>query len=424
MPSRRATSLPLLFVVLPFFVFADAPGLVEPDWGSVAGVAAPPELQAPAAILVDATTNTVLYAKNEDLALPPASLTKLVAIEAVLQAVDTGEISLADQFAPPVAAWAVNQPTGSSLMFLGEGQRVSVADLLLGLAVSSGNDAAVALAHHIDGSVASFAERMNRIIATMGLENLYFTEPAGLSPQNTITARAFVRFILVHIANHPDVIEELYAVESYTYPQEENRISPAAQSPITQHNRNGMLQTYPDADGLKTGFIDESGYHIAATAERDGRRLVALVLGVSAPDHATGSLLREADATVLLDYGFTAFDDVTMTFPEPRPVTVYHASVRTIMPNGPARLVVTVPAGRAEDLRGETFLEEAITAPVVAGSPVGRLVISLDDQVLADEPLLSGPVSRGGWVRNAWDSVRIFFRTLFGGSAPVSGEEL
>ena len=138
---------------------AVAPRLVSPDWTSV-GVSEPPALHALAAILVDADTDTVLYELNADRAVPPASLTKLVAIEAALQAVWRGEVSLDESFAVPEEAWAVNQPAGSSLMFLGDGQRVTIRDLLYGLAVSSGNDAAVALALRIDGSVSAFAERM------------------------------------------------------------------------------------------------------------------------------------------------------------------------------------------------------------------------------------------------------------------------
>ena len=131
----------------------------------------------------------------------------------------------------------------------------------------------------LDGGVPAFADRMNRRMRELGLVDLFFVEPSGLSPQNTITASGFARFLLAHLERFPETLDELYAVRTYTYPDERHRVGARARAPITQSNRNTLLWELEGADGFKTGFIDESGYHLAATAERDGRRLIVLVLG-------------------------------------------------------------------------------------------------------------------------------------------------
>ncbi len=162
----------------------DAALLQTPDWQQVSGLAPPPELVGRAAVLVEAETGTVLFAKNPHLVIPAASLTKVVAIHAAIVADRLGEIDLDAALQPPPESWAVNQAPGSSLMFLGPGQVLSIWQLLEGLAVSSGNDAAVALALQVDGSVPAFAARMNGVVRSAGLVTSSFVEPSGLSPFN------------------------------------------------------------------------------------------------------------------------------------------------------------------------------------------------------------------------------------------------
>jgi D-alanyl-D-alanine carboxypeptidase (penicillin-binding protein 5/6) len=422
LPRFKSNAVLLICLLVTAIAYADAPELRRPDW---AGIAPPaPELNAFAAVLLDVSTQTVLYEHNADVALPPASLTKLVAIDVALRAVRTGEVSLYESFAPAEAAWAENQPTGSSLMFLGDGQRVTLEELLFGLSVSSGNDAAVALAHRLDGSVARFADRMNDAMALLGLDQLFFVEPSGLSPQNTITAHQFARFLLAHIDEDPELLGELYAAESYTYPGEWNRIAEWAQTPITQRNRNGLLSSYPGADGLKTGFIDESGYHLAATAERDGRRLIALVLGVNAYSHEEGARLREADAAALLDYGYTHFDHFSFRPPEGSPIPVYRGSQRYAVPR-PDVITVCIPSAALSDLRGSSHVEyDAIEAPIAAGAIVGRAVVAIGDQVIGEAPIRVDEVGRGTWIRRGWDSIRVLFRSIGGNERPVPGWSL
>ncbi|MFW6261571.1 MAG: D-alanyl-D-alanine carboxypeptidase family protein [Spirochaetota bacterium] len=431
LPVPRATSLVLLVTLLVAVSAVapadEAPRLLSPDWGRVEDTAPAPELAARAALLFEVDSRTVLHAKSPDLVLPPASLTKLVAIDAALDALDHREIALTDTFVPPEASWAENQSPGSSLMFLGPDQRLSWRDLLLGISVSSGNDAAVALALLLDGGVPAFADRMNRRAAALGLVDLFFVEPSGLSPRNTITARGFARFLLAHLDRFPYALDELYRVRTFTYPDERHRAGPRAREPITQSNRNTLLWEYAGADGFKTGFIDESGYHLAATAERDGRRLVAIVLGIDADSHAAGGALRAGDAAALLDYGFTAFRRLEFDYPAPQPVRVYGGSVRELVPSGPERLVITVPAGAASRVRGVLEQELEVRAPFDAVE-VGRVAIELDGVELAGAPLVLAEVERGGFFRRVWAAIVAFFRSvgeLFGGEgAPVPGGEL
>lgn len=405
----------------------DAPRLLSPDWGRVRDVAPAPALEARAALLFEVDSRTVLYAKNPNVVIPAASLTKLVAVDAALDALDRGELSLDDTFVPPEASWAENQPLGSSLMFLGPDQRLAWRDLLLGLSVSSGNDAAVALALLLDGGVPAFADRMNRRAAELGLVDLFFVEPSGLSPQNTITAGGFARFLLAHLERFPEAIEELYAVRTFTYPDDRHRVGPRARQPITQSNRNTLLWEYPGADGFKTGFIDESGYHLAATAERDGRRLVAIVLGIEADSHAVGGALRAADAAALLEYGFTRFRRLEFGYPSPEAVRVYAGEVREVVPSGPQRLVITVPAGAADRVRGVLEQEREVRAPFPPVE-VGRVAIELDGVELAGEPLVLPAVERGGFLRRLWAGLVAFVRSvgaLFGGEGPpIPGGDL
>ncbi|MFW5743814.1 MAG: D-alanyl-D-alanine carboxypeptidase family protein [Spirochaetota bacterium] len=405
----------------------EAPRLLSPAWGGVDDVVPAPELRARAALLVEVDSRTVLYAKNPDLVIAPASLTKVVAIDAALVALDRGQVALSDTFVPPEASWAENQPPGSSLMFLGPDQRLAWRDLLLGVSVSSGNDAAVALAHLLDGGVSAFVDRMNRRVRELGLVDLSFVEPSGLSPQNTITASGFTRFLLAHLERFPEVLDELYAVRTFTYPDRRHRVGAGARPPITQSNRNTLLWEYPGADGLKTGFIDESGYHLAATAERDGRRLVALVLGIEADSHAVGGALRAADAAALLDYGFERFRRLEFGYPRPEPVRVYGGAVREIVPEGPESLVITVPAGSGARVRGVLEQEREVRAPFPRVE-AGRVAIELDGVELAGEPLVLPAVERGGLFRRMWAGIVALFRSLaalFGGEAPpLPGDEL
>jgi D-alanyl-D-alanine carboxypeptidase (penicillin-binding protein 5/6) len=177
--------------------------------------------------------------------------------------------------------------------------------------------------------------------------------------------------------------------------------------------------TYPGADGLKTGFIDESGYNIAATAVRDGRRLIAVVLGVEGESHLVGGRRREADAAALLDWGFSSFETTTLIVPAAEEITLWGAAARTVRPAGPPEVTVTVPAGRSGEIVGTLQQERDLWAPAAAGSAVGAVRYELDGELLREVSLtLPENVDEGGVVRRLFDRIRWWFRSRFGTATP------
>jgi D-alanyl-D-alanine carboxypeptidase (penicillin-binding protein 5/6) len=299
-PSLRRMRIVLLLLLATPLCAAPPPGSESFAPDRLAG--------ARAAVLEDAASGKILFAYHPDLPLAPASLTKLVTLHLTYRQIAAGALGAGQLVAvPPEASWR-SQEAGSSLMFLEPGQRVTVSELMQGLAVSSGNDAASALACAVAGNIPSFVELMNREMRRLGHNALRFVDPSGLSAANTVTARDFAAFCRDYIRLHPDSLADLHARRSLTYPLPANLpagptadppagAGPAASAwpdpgappiPIRQNNRNLLLWEYPGLDGLKTGYIEEAGYNIAATARRGDMRLIAVVLGVPAPDHARG----------------------------------------------------------------------------------------------------------------------------------------
>ncbi|HTO22282.1 MAG TPA: D-alanyl-D-alanine carboxypeptidase family protein, partial [Spirochaetia bacterium] len=229
-----------------------------------------PQLAARSAILLEEVTGTVLYEYHADDPIPPASLTKLMTVHLALREIEEGRLDPSEVLVPGPDAWARNMPPHSSLMFLGPNQKLTVAQLLKGLVVDSGNDAAVEVADRVAGSVPAFVEMMNREAARLGYRVMHFVEPSGISSSNLVTAREYADFARRFVALHPDSLSELFSVREFTYPLRENLTGDNREKPVTQSNRNLLLGRYQGVDGLKTGYIDESGYNIAVTAERNG----------------------------------------------------------------------------------------------------------------------------------------------------------
>lgn len=269
------------------------------------GIPQPPVIQARSAVVLDAASGALLFEKNPDISIPPASLTKLVTMYTVMQAIENGEIGLTDTISPPSQSWARNLPRGSSLMFLGDGQQVSVEELLQGLAVVSGNDAAIALAIHTAGSVAAFVKRMNAVVKGLGLQHTHFEDPNGLSEYNHTTARDFARFSAVYVREYPEHLQCFHSLRQFSYPQQHNMLKP--QITIRQTATNTLLWKLSGCDGLKTGFIYESGFNIALTAQRNGCRFIAVILGGVGATMEEGKRIREANGITLMEWAFTHF---------------------------------------------------------------------------------------------------------------------
>lgn len=387
-PLLNLLSLLLLLLIPWTPLFGEEyPGTVLPRVPGYLGRVAPAELRAPgplaarSAVLLDQQAGTLLFEKNPDLVIPPASLTKLMTVHLALEAAREGRFPLRERVPVPEAAWAENQPYGSSLMFLGPGQQVSGEELLYGLGVSSGNDAAVAVALLVSGSVDSFVSEMNREARRLGYRNLSFRDPAGLSAANRATARELADFAAYLIERHPGILD-YFALPQFTYPQPENFINGHREHSITQANRNVLLQSYPGTDGFKTGFIEASQYNLIATAEREGRRIVAVILGVPGRSHAEGGEKRAREAMELMDYAFNSFELVSPVAPTLEPLRIYGGVAEEVgLEPLPVRPLV-LPKGASERVEGSYRLEEYRWAPVPAGSVVGTIEYSLDGERL------------------------------------------
>ncbi len=384
----------------------------RPGW--VLDSATAPEIPAAeAAILIDAGTGTVLFEKNADRPIPPASLTKIVAIHTARLLAQEEELDL-DMPAPvPEEAWAMNMPPRSSLMFLGPDQQVSLWDLFRGMAVSSGNDAAVATAIRTAGSVEAFIDAMNRVVREEGYDVMQFADPAGLTSRNRITAREYADFLRSYISRWPNALNDLHSVRSLTYPQPDHYGGVMRGGAVTQYNGNGLLASYLGADGIKTGFTWASGYNLAATAERAGFRLIAVILGVEASSHYLGAGIRERAAATLLDFGFENFEPRTLAMPEVAPIRVWKGRARMVEVSAPSEIDVIVPSRRGTEVRGVVDVASEVTAPVAAGQPLGEVRYTLGDEVIERVTVSArADVSRGGLFRRIWDSIVLALRDL------------
>jgi D-alanyl-D-alanine carboxypeptidase (penicillin-binding protein 5/6) len=359
-------------------------------------------------------TGTILYAKNMDEEIPPASLTKLMTIHLVLREAAGRGVSLDEERELPRESWAVNQPPRSSLMFIGPGQRASIRELLLGLAVPSGNDAAVAAALLFFPTVEDFTREMNREARALGLTKTRFTEPSGISEYNVTTAREFALFCREYLRLHPETLAELHSVREFAYPKPANVAEAFRDRPhtIIQRNHNALLDRIDGVDGLKTGYIDEAGYHIALTAERGGTRFIAVVLG--APAEYGGDRIRDADGEKLLTWAFAHYKTLRPPAPVIPPARVWKGAANSLelFPGEAPECTALVSQGEA--LRWEIETRDPVIAPIAANAPLGTLVLYDTDGELRRIPLLAASeIARGGFFKRLWDTIRLFFRGVF-----------
>lgn len=415
----RRLRLPAILAVLILCAFSvqgeERPGALlprQPAWLGSWDIASPGALSAASAILLDAESGTVLYEKEPDRVIPPASLTKLMTVHLALLAAEEGRFPLQERFEVPESAWAQNQAPGSSLMFLGPGQQVSGEELLYGLGVTSGNDAAVAVSILIEGSVDAFVDRMNREARRLGYETLTFYDPAGLSERNRSTARELADFAEYLIRRHPGILD-YFALPSFTYPQRENLLPGHQERSITQWNRNTLLDGYPGADGFKTGFIEASQYNLIATAQRSERRLLVVLLGVPGVSHAEGGRRRSEEAARLFDHGYEHFELVTPATPELEPLRVYGSPLDRIDLTAAAGGPLTLPVGAANLLQGRVTLPEYRWAPLEAGSAVGMLEYTLrGERLLAREVLTRQAADEDNFLGRMFDRLVYLTRPL------------
>jgi D-alanyl-D-alanine carboxypeptidase (penicillin-binding protein 5/6) len=409
----RAAVILLIFLAFPL----PAQNFLPPSALLYPYLAQAPEIISHSAALIDAATGTLLYAKNPDDEIPPASLTKLMTMHIVLNEAAAGRVSLDDNVPLAREAWAINQPPRSSLMFLGPGQTVSLREIMLGLAVPSGNDAAVAAALAVAPTVRDFVSMMNSEARRFGLLKTYFTEPSGISENNMTTAGEAAAFCRIYLALHPESLAEYHSVREFSYPQADNVAEAFRNRPqtITQANRNSLLRSFPGVDGLKTGYIDEAGYNIALTAERQGSRFILAILG--APAEPGGDRVRDDDGRRLLSWAFENFKTVYPAAGDIESPRLWKGREKTaelkMAHNDPLlaeSAAFTAPRDRADRLWITTEIKNPLIAPLPSGFPAGWLVISDEEGELHRVALITAKTyGKGNILRRIWDSIRLLF---------------
>ncbi len=360
------------------------------EWDKTLIPTTKPILLAKSNITIDLNTGSILYEKNADEVIPPASMAKIAAMCVVFEEIESGRISLTDKVPLPPEAWAVNAPPQSSLMFLGEDHNVTLQEVLLGLNISSGNDAAVAVATYVSGTMEAFIARMNEVVIEAGLEKTRFFDSSGYSAKNTTTAREFVKFARLYIQKYPEALSLFHTVPEIAYPQEHNLPSYriGKDFPIVQKNTNPTLGVIEGVTGLKTGFIDESGYNLSLSVERDAMYMLSVTMGGPGSNSRQGQAYRLEDSTEIVDYAFSNF--MTAYYENAIQVTlpVLEGKDNLIFAREAWHTGITVPAN-ATSLTRETFLEPFVNAPIKTGDTLGYVRYTTDGNEVQRVPLIA-----------------------------------
>ena len=376
--------LTFVLVFLTFFVTSDSYAQ------SPMPVPAPPIIGAKSYLVIDATTGRELAALDPDVALAPASLTKLMTAYVVFTALRQGQVRLEDETTISEKAWR----TEGSRMFVEVGKRVKIEDLLLGMIVQSGNDASVALAEHIAGTEDVFAQMMNQYAAQLGMHSSSFRNATGLPAEGHVTtARDLTTLARAIIEEFPEYYA-WYAVKEFTF------------NDIKQPNRNRLLWRDSSVDGLKTGHTDAAGYCLVSSASRDGMRIISVVMGTSS-DKA-----RSDGSQALLNYGFRFFE-TRLLYKAGEEITtarVWKSANETSRLGVLEDLYITVRRGSYDRLDSTLDIPAIVEAPLSTGQPIAELRISLGDEEVLRTPLraLDDNPTGSAWQRMR-DSVSLWF---------------
>jgi D-alanyl-D-alanine carboxypeptidase (penicillin-binding protein 5/6) len=390
--SRRKTPASPWLYLLAFIVFALA---LAPAIGHAqqtpAGSNNPPTITASHAILMDYENGSILYEKAADTPYPPASLTKLMTMELVFQALQERRLSLEQAILITPYAWRRGgASSGGSTMFASVNSRIKVEDLIQGVVVVSGNDAAIAFAEELDGNESFFAKHMTERAKELGLKTASFRNATGVhDPEHKISVRDLARLSAHIIREYPEFFP-YYSQREFTW------------NKIKQQNRNPLLEMGIGADGMKTGYIKESGYGLVGTAVQNENRLIVVVNG------STTMKDRGEDARRLLDWGFKYFD--------PRPLVKEGSVVAEAQVFGgdhtrvplvsEKQLRVFLPKGASDRLLVRATYTGPLRAPITKGTEVARLKAWRGERLVLDAPLVAGDdVGQGGIIRRAIDGV-------------------
>jgi len=370
-------------------------------------LAAPPpfETSAPVAYLKDMSSGAILYAREADRPMPPASMAKMMTVYVVFDMIKKGETSLDHMVTVRPETWQKwHGPAAGSTMFLSPGEQVSVENLLHGIVTLSGNDACVTLAEAMAGTEPAFADIMNRTAKRIGLTGSVFTNSNGWpDPAEHVTAHDLAVIAERTIKDFPDLYRQFYGQEKFTWGK-----TMGAGQDITQANRNPILGRITGADGLKTGHTEAAGYGFTGSAEQNGRRLVMVLSGMSSWNE------RVSQSIALMEWGFNAWKGVPLAKKGQQLETadVQLGNARSVGLVAPRDLAVTLPrAARNSEIKVSVMYNGPLKAPIAKGQHVADLVVRSPDMAPQRLPLVAAnDVGKAGFVSR----IGAGFRSLFG----------
>lgn len=353
-----------------------------------------PNIAANAYVLVDFNSGDILAQKNADQHVEPASLTKIMTGFVVINELKNGNVKLSDMVNISSKAWK----TLGSKMFIEVGKQVSVEDLIKGMVIQSGNDASVALAEHIAGSEAVFAELMNKYALSLGMTQTHFVNSTGLPhPEHYTSANDLTILTRALITQFPEEYK-WYSEKQFTF------------NGITQFNRNKLLWQDSTVDGLKTGHTESAGYCLVSSAKRDDMRLISVILG------ADSANTRIQESQKILNYGFRFFETHKLysSLQRLNDARVWEGNRDQVGVGLVEDLYVTIPRGQSKGLKIETTINTHIVAPLNQLDMVGKIQISLGDTLLVEKPVVAlANVEEGSFFKKIFDQIKLLINSLF-----------
>ncbi|WP_421854044.1 D-alanyl-D-alanine carboxypeptidase family protein [Marinomonas sp.] len=381
--KKLLVTLSLIFCFVSGSVFA-APSLIP----------TPPQLSASSYILMDAYTGDILVEHNADQALPPASLTKLMTAYIIEYELARGNLSLDDMVNVSEKAWRME----GSRMFIREGTQVKLEDLMRGIIIQSGNDASVAAAEHIAGSESAFADLMNQHAQLLGMKNSHFVNATGFPAEDHYSsAHDIAKLARATILQFPDNYS-MYSEKDFTY------------NNIRQPNRNKLLWRDKTVDGMKTGHTEAAGFCLAASAVRNGTRLITVVMGTKS------DTARAVESQKLLDYGFRYYETRKL-YNRGQVVNnarVWGGSQPNVKVGFSEDVLVTMPRQQGASIPATLDMQKEIMAPIAVGDVLGKIVVGSEGNVLLERPVVAlEAVEEGGFFKRMFDKIKLFFMNLF-----------
>lgn len=368
------------YLLVAFLAFAQSTVQAAPH------VPAAPQIAANGYILIDMDSGRILVEKNAGERLEPASLTKIMTAHVVFHELSQNALKLEDKVSVSEKAWK----TPGSRMFIEVNTQVSVKDLLDGLIIQSGNDAAVALAEHIAGSEEAFANLMNKHAAQLGMDATHFTNATGLPDEyHYTTARDMAKVTEATIRDYPEFYK-IYSVKEFTY------------NKIRQHNRNNLLWRDASVDGVKTGHTEAAGYCLIASAKRDSMRLISVIMGTNSKK----SRLKESQS--LLNFGFRFYETHRLygAGDALSNARVWMGEQETLSLGLSDNLYVTIPRRQYDQLKARTEIKPDIQAPIIKGQALGEVIVELNGELITRTPLVAlQDMPEGGVWRKMKDTV-------------------